>query len=260
MTAPMNQSVNCLAWSALLLGALLAPATQAGEPLQVAVAANMAAPFADLAKDYAQASGQQALAVVGATSALAAQIENGAPLDILLSADSETPARLEASGAAAAGSRFTYARGTLVLFSMSPDWPSDGAAALRSGTFHHLAIANPQTAPYGRAALQTLHALGVHDTVADRLVFGNSVGQAFEFVVSGNAELGFAALSQVRHMKPAPGYQWPVPEADHAPLNQDAVLLTHAPHPQGAMAFLAYLRSTRARAILQAYGYVLASD
>jgi molybdate transport system substrate-binding protein len=241
----------------MLCGLALVPCTAGADTFQVAVAANMASAFADIAKAYGAESGHTAVAVVGASAALAAQVDNGAPLDVFLSADTQTAQRLESSGGAVAGTRFTYARGALVLLSMTPGWPSDGVQALQLAGVHHLAIANPDTAPYGRAAIQSLRALGLYGRLRDRLVLGNSVGQAYEFVATGNAELGFVALAQVARKSGEAPYLWHVPEALHDPIDQEAVLLKHGRDSAAAKGFLAYLKGSAAHAVLQAYGYTL---
>lgn len=191
----------------------------------------------------------------GATGALYAQIRNGAPFHAFLAADSRRPRRLEEQGNAAAGSRFTYATGRIVLWS-----PRDGyvigPASLHRRDFRHLAIANPRTAPYGLAAKQALRSLGRWEALQERLVRGENIAQAYQYVASGNAELGFVALSQVSgRERPAQGSRWLVPQRHHAPIRQQAVLLEAGRHNPAAQAFLDFLRGPRAAAIMARFGY-----
>lgn len=245
-----------------LLGPLLlalAPfgLAHAGE-VQVAVAANFAAPMEALARDFAQSSGHQAKLAFGATGKFYAQISHGAPFEVFLSADSKTPARLAGEGYAVAGSQFTYATGQLVLWSARADLVDGEGAVLRQGRFAHLAIANPNTAPYGAAALQTLQALDLQDALKGKLVQGESIAQAHQFVASGNAELGFVALSQVyQDGRITAGSAWQVPARLHAPLTQDAVLLKAGASNPAARALLDYLRTPQARTVIARYGYVV---
>ena len=242
-----------------LLGSLLplalSGAALAGE-VQVAVAANFSAPMQALAAQFAQASGHQALLSFGSTGKFYAQISNGAPFDILLSADRSTPATLISDGSAVPGSQFTYASGRLVLWSAQPGWVDDQGAVLERGEFAHLAISNPATAPYGAAALEVLRGLGLEQRLKNRLVQGDSITQAYQFVASGNAELGFIALSQVYlDGRITRGSAWQVPAERHAPLQQDAVLLTRGQANPAALALLEHLRSAPAKALIARYGY-----
>jgi molybdate transport system substrate-binding protein len=243
----------------LLVGASLAcamAATHAGEVL-VAVAANFHAPMQRIAADFKAATGHTAKLSVGPTGRFHAQIvAGGAPFEVLISADDETPRRLLAQGHAVPGSAFTYAIGQLVLWSPRPGFVDDQGAVLRTGEFRKLSIANPKVAPYGQAALQVLRALGLAETLAPKLVTGESIGQAFQFVATGNAELGFVALAQVQQPGRAfEGSMWRVPPQLHATLRQDAVLLERGAGNAAARALLAYLQSAPARAVMQAYGY-----
>jgi molybdate transport system substrate-binding protein len=237
-------------WTTLLLAALCVPA-QAAQAL-VAVAANFSAPMARIAAAFAEDTGHRLTLTAGATGRLDAQIRAGAPFDALLAADADTPARLLADGLAVAGSGFTYAVGQLVLFSAAPGRVDAEGAVLAEGRFRHLAIANPRLAPYGRAAMQVLQRLGLAERLAPKLVTGMNVAQAYQFVVSGNAELGFVSRSQVIG---AAGSAWPVPTALHDPIRQDAVQLAHGAANPAAAALLRYLRGPRALAIMQAFGY-----
>ncbi len=251
---PQRPRLLRAALAAVLFTALGAPA-QAGE-LQVAVAANFTAPAKRLAEAFEKATGHKAALSFGATGKFYAQIKNGAPFDVLLSADDTTPARLEAEGAAVNGSRFTYAIGQLVLWSAQPGLVDAKGEVLAKGTYQHLAIANPKLAPYGEAAIEALTALKLLDTVQPKLVQGENIGQAYQFVSTGNAELGFVALSQVMvDGRIGAGSAWRVPPALHQPIRQDAVLLIPAKANAAAQAWLKFLAGDQARAIIQGYGY-----
>jgi molybdate transport system substrate-binding protein len=177
----------------------------------------------------------------------------------LLAADDSTPAKLEAEGAGVPGSRFTYAIGKLVLWSPREGYVDDQGAVLKQDQFRHLALANPKTAPYGVAALATLARLGIAaETLQGRLVLGENITQAHQFVASGNAELGFIALSQVyRDGKVASGSAWIVPADYHAPIRQDALILAKGQDNPAAAALLDYLKGPKATALIRAYGYDL---
>ncbi|HEU4351066.1 MAG TPA: molybdate ABC transporter substrate-binding protein [Burkholderiales bacterium] len=228
----------------------------AAESVQVAVAANFAGTARMLAEQFAGQGGQRLELSSGSTGKFYAQIKNGAPFDVFLSADEATPLRLESEKLAIAGSRFTYAIGRLVLWSAQPGLVDERGEVLRKGRFNRLAIANPKLAPYGAAAQETLEKLGLWGELRPKLVQGENIAQTFQFVSSGNAELGLVALSQIRDAgKPPSGSYWLVPAPLHAPLRQDAVLLARAERNPAAQAFLAYLRSGPARALIRAYGY-----
>jgi molybdate transport system substrate-binding protein len=240
-----------------VIAALLAFSSAArAEKVQVAVASNFTAPMKRLAADFAAASGHEAVPIFGATGKLYAQIKSGAPSGVLLAADETTPAKLEQEGAAVPGTRRTYAVGKLVLWSAQPGTVDAAGEVLKKGAFEHIAIANPQTAPYGAAAIQVLTKLNVLDALRPKLVQGESIAQAHQFVASGNAELGFVALSQVvRGGKVSSGSAWIVPEALHAPIRQDAILLEAGKRNAAATAFLDYLKCDKARALISEYGY-----
>ncbi len=227
----------------------------AGE-VQVAVAANFAAPMEKLAEQFQKDTGHKAILASGATGKFYAQIRHGAPFEVLLSADDETPARLEADGHAVANSRFTYAVGRLVLWSAKSGYVDAGGAVLKKGNFKHLAIANPKTAPYGAAAVAAIARLGLTARLQPRLVQGENIAQAWQFASTGNAELGFVARSQVwRDGAFTTGSGWIVPASMHAPIRQDAALLTRGAKNPAATALLQYLRSEKAKAIIRSYGY-----
>jgi molybdate transport system substrate-binding protein len=235
-------------------------AAQADEVL-VAVAANFSAPLARLGEGFAARTGHKLKTASASTGKLYAQIAAGAPFEVLLSADDETPARLEAEGRTVPGSRFTYAIGELVLWSAQPGLVDAQGAVLASERWKHLAIANPKTAPYGRAAVQTLRARGLEAAVAPRLVTAESITQAHQFVSSANAELGFVAWSQLAAPGQSPtGSWWRVPAQLHEEIRQDAVLLQPGQGKPAAAALLAYLKSEPARAEIRAWGYGLPGD
>lgn len=238
---------------AILLLLLLAPAPSAlAARVTVAVAANFAATAERIAEAFTSAQGHEVVLIAGSTGKHYAQVVAGAPFDVLLAADRARPERLEQDGLAVAGSRFTYARGRLALWSPRAGRVDANGAVLGSGEFRHLALANPRLAPYGLAAQQVLTGLGLWESLQPRLVFGESVGQAFGFVRSGAAELGLVALSQVLVAAGEDGSTWIVPESLHAPIEQQAVLLRDAAESR---AFLAFLRGETAGAIIAASGY-----
>ena len=214
----------------LALTAALAFTTLArADVVQVAVAANFTAPARALAEVFARTTGHEARLSFGATGAFYTQIKNGAPFDVLLAADDERPARLEKEGDTVAGSRFTYATGQLVLWSAKPGFVDDQGAVLKGGHFGKIAIANPKNAPYGAAAVEAMEKLGLAATLQPKLVTGESIGQTFNFIATGNAELGFVALAQVLEGgKLKSGSMWVVPAQYHAPIIQDAVILKRA--------------------------------
>ncbi|QYG03672.1 molybdate ABC transporter substrate-binding protein [Massilia sp. NP310] len=227
----------------------------AGE-VQVAVAANFAGPMEKLAEQFQRDTGHKAVVATGATGKFYAQIRNGAPFEVLLAADDDTPARLETEGHVAAGSRFTYAVGRLVLWSARGGVVDAGGNVLKTGSYKHLAIANPKTAPYGAAAVATLRKLGLYESVQPRIVQGENIAQAWQFASTGNAELGFVAQAQVwRDGKFTSGSGWIVPATMHAPIRQDAALLAKGAGNPAAQALLQYLRTDKAKALIRTFGY-----
>lgn len=226
--------------------------------VQVAVAANFTAPMKQIAADFEKDTGHRVQLAFGGTGKFYAQILNAAPFEILLSADDETPARLAREGLAITASQFTYAQGRLVLWSAQPGVVDAQGDVLKRGGFAHLALANPRLAPYGQAAVETLKALGVHDALAPKFVTGENIGQAFQFVQSGNAPLGFVALSQVmQDGKIAAGSAWVVPAKLYQPIRQDAVILERGRNNPAAQALMTYLKGDKARKLIQSYGYDL---
>ena len=237
--------------AALLLAALPARA----EDISVAVAANFTAPMKLIASAFEKDSGHRVVASFGATGKFYAQIKNGAPFEVLLAADEATPARLVQENAAVAGTSFTYAVGKLVLWSAKPALVDTAGAVLKTGSFAHLAMADPKLAPYGAAALETLKAMGVYASVQPKIVTAENITQAYQFVHSGNAELGFVALSQVQ--PDDKGSVWLVPANLYAPIRQDAVLLQSGKGRPAALALMQFLKGDKARAIIRSFGYAL---
>jgi molybdate transport system substrate-binding protein len=222
------------------------------------VAANFAHPIQRIAEEFTKDTGHHAVIATGATGTFFAQIESGAPFEVLLAADRATPERLAADGFALAPSRFTYALGVLVLWSAKQGYVDGAGAVLHNGAFRHVAIANPKLAPYGAAAMDALASLGLLDGVRPKLVQGQSIAQAHQFVASGNAELGFVALSQVSGPDvPATGSYWIVPGRLYAPIEQQAVVLRNGASNPAAAALCEYLKGAKARDVIRSYGYEL---
>jgi len=225
------------------------------DQVQVAVAANFVPAFKDIAAEFEKSSGHTVQTTAGSSGKFYAQIKNGAPFEVFFSADDERPKLLEEEGMAVKGSRFTYAVGRLVLW--SPDAALvTGEETLKSGKFKHLAIANPKTAPYGAAAMQVLTKLGLWDGLQSKLVMGENLGQTSGFLESGNAEVGFIALSQVLDDKlKGRGSRWDVPANLHEPLRQDAVLLVKGEKNAAAVSLMEFMHGPKAKAIVERYGY-----
>ena len=257
-----SRLLRLFGWVIISSGAVVC-ATAKAEEVTVAVAANFAAPMQKIAQAFEQDTGHKALLAFGATGKFYAQIKNGAPFAVLLSADDETPARLEKEGVAIAGTRFTYAIGRLALWSKNPLLVDDKGQVLLSNatdknSFKKIAIADPKLAPYGAAAIEVLDRMGALDKVRPKLVQGDSIGQAFQFVMTENAELGFVALSQISiDARITQGSAWVVPQNLYTPLKQDAVLLPVGKNNAAALALMKYMRTDRAQAIIRAYGYTL---
>ena len=240
----------------LLLAALVLGARAGAAEVRVAVAANFSAPMQAIARAFEQETGHKAVLSFGATGTFHAQIRHGAPFQILLAADAATPLRLEAEGLGLPGSRFTYATGRLVLWSRQPGLVDDKGEVLRTGRYQRLALANPKLAPYGAAAIETLTRLGLLAALEPRIVQGDNIAQAYQFVATGNAPLGFVALSQVQQEgRIAQGSGWLVPASLHAPIRQDAVLLRTGKGQPAALALLDFLKGEQARAVIRRFGY-----
>lgn len=242
----------------LALAACLATHAALADEVQVAVAANFTAPIQAIAKDFEKDTGHKLVASFGATGQFYAQIKNGAPFEVFLAADDSTPAKLEQEKAVVPGSRFTYAIGKLALWSPKDGYVDAKGEVLKQGGFQHLSIANPKTAPYGLAATQVLDKLGLKDKLAGKIVEGQNIGQAYQFVSSGNAELGFVALSQIyKDGKVTAGSAWIAPADLYEPIRQDAVILEKGKDNAAAKALVDYLKGPKAAAVIKAYGYEL---
>lgn len=227
------------------------------ETVSVAVASNFTVPMQKIAAKFAQDTGHKAQLSFGATGKFYAQINHGAPFDVLLAADDTTPAKIAREGLGDATTRFTYAIGQLVLWSAQSGYVDGQGEVLKRNDWQHIAIANPKLAPYGAAAMQTMDKLGVKAAVARKTVLGENIGQTYHFAASGNAELGFVALSQVMEEgQIQSGSAWIVPAAMHTPIRQDAIVLNHAQHNRAAKALIEYLKGDTARSIMASYGYV----
>ncbi|ADU99103.1 molybdate ABC transporter substrate-binding protein [Alicycliphilus denitrificans] len=241
--------------SALGLAALMLPGAHAGE-VSVAVAANFTAPMQKIAAQFEQDTGHKAVLSFGATGKFYAQIKNGAPFGILLAADDSTPEKIAREGLGEGATRFTYAIGQLVLWSKQPGYVDAEGKVLQKTDWQHIAIANPKLAPYGLAAMQTLDKLGLTAQVQPRVVTGENIGQTYQFAASGNAQLGFVALSQVTEDgKLREGSAWVVPGNLHEPIRQDAIVLKPGQGNAAAAALMDYLRGAKARAVIKSYGY-----
>ncbi|MDD1621105.1 MAG: molybdate ABC transporter substrate-binding protein [Methylococcaceae bacterium] len=235
----------------------LSAITQAATTL-VAVAANFTKPMEEIAAEFQKATGHEAKLSFGSSGKFVSQMENGAPFEVFLSADESNPLKLEQNGATVAGSRFVYALGKLVLWSAKPGYVDDQGQILAKGGFQHLALADPKLAPYGAAALEVLKGMGLQEKLQPLLVQGENIAQTQQFVSTGNAELGFVALSQViENGKIASGSGWIVPSNRYAPIKQSAVLLNLGAENPAAKALLDYLKSKPALAIIEKYGYDL---
>ncbi|KAA8697689.1 Molybdenum ABC transporter, periplasmic molybdenum-binding protein [Pseudomonas caricapapayae] len=246
-----------LKFSALALAAS-ATANVFADEVQVAVAANFTAPIQAIATDFEKDTGHKLVAAFGATGQFYTQIKNGAPFEVFLSADDTTPAKLEQEGDTVKGSRFTYAVGTLALWSAKDGYVDGKGEVLKANQYQHLSIANPKAAPYGLAATQVLSKLGLTDATKAKIVEGQSITQAYQFVSTGNAELGFVALSQIyKDGKLTSGSAWIVPDALHDPIKQDAVILNKGKDNAAAKALVEYLKGPKAAAIIKSFGYQL---
>ena len=224
--------------------------------VSVAVAANFTAPMQKIAQAFEQETGHKAVLSFGSTGNLYAQIQHGAPFQILLAADATTPVKIEKEGLGLAGSRFTYAIGKLVLWSKQPGFVDDKGDILRAGKFQRIAVANPKLAPYGAAAVETMTKLGVLKALQPKIVQGDNIAQTYQFTATENAQLGFVALSQVMSEgKIAQGSAWLVPAHLHAPIQQDALLLTPGADNPAAKALMIFLRSERVKRLIRTYRY-----
>jgi len=225
--------------------------------LRIAVASNFLLPLKALSKNFKESTGHKVVVISGSTGKLYAQIKQGAPFDILLAADSIRPELLEKEGIGVSGSRFTYAVGRLVLWSNDSKLPlKNDLQILNHKNFRYLAIANPKTAPYGKAAEQVLRKKGFWEQIQNRLVRGENISQTFQFVMTGNADIGFIALSQLRKTQGL-GFSWLVPQEWHDPIQQQGILLKRAKRNKAARKFLNFIKSNRIQKQIESYGYSL---
>jgi molybdate transport system substrate-binding protein len=244
-------------WFMAMLAAASISHPVIADEVRVAVAANFTGAARELAPLFEKQTGHSVKLSFGSTGKLYTQIENGAPFDVFMAADTKRPERAVQKGLAVPDSQFIYARGRLVLWSTSPCLFEDGETYLRGATFDHLAIANPKTAPYGLAAQQVMQKLGVWDEIdmQDKLVRGDSIAQAFQFVATENADIGFVAMSQVKAWKGDAGSSWEVPQELYEPIDQGAVLLKRGAENPAARAFMAFLSSAEASSVIEGFGY-----
>lgn len=250
----MRQKI--LAWCLFVVGTLAITPAFAEQAL-VAVAANFVPPFREIATEFEHATGHQLQVAGGSSGNFYSQIKNGAPFDVFFSADMERPKLLEDEGFGVKDTRFTYAIGRIVLWSSNADLIK-GEETLRSKKFKRLAIANPKTAPYGVAAMQTLQKLELWESLQPNIVMGESIGQTMGFIESGNAQLGFVAMSQIMDPKiKGQGSHWDVPTTLHDPIKQDVILLTKGKENAAAKALLEFMGGPKARKIIEHYGYEL---
>lgn len=241
-----------------LLIAFFISSAASADDVQVAVAANFTAPMQKILLQFEKDTGHKAIVTFGATGKFYAQIKNGAPFEVFLAADDKTPARLEKETFTVAGSRFTYAIGKLVLWSAKSAFVDGQGDVLKKGDFQYLSIANPKLAPYGAAAVETLKALGLLDALQPKFVQAENISQAFQFVSSGNAPLGFVAMSQVyENGKLKSGSAWIIPSKLYNPIRQDGVILDKGRGKPAAQALVKYLQRDKIKMLIQSYGYDL---
>ncbi|MDR1855218.1 MAG: molybdate ABC transporter substrate-binding protein [Azoarcus sp.] len=255
----MKRFKPIFAAAALALSAALPFAARAGE-VSVAVAANFTAPMQAIAAEFEKDTGHKVVPSFGSSGQLYTQVKNGAPFEIFFSADNERPEKLEKEGDGVAGTRFTYAVGTLVLWSAKEGYVDSKGEVLTKGDYKHISLADPAKAPYGLAAVETLKKLGLYYMLSgrDKIVTGNNIAQAHQFIATGNAELGFVALSQVyKDGKLTGGSGWIVPAENYSPILQDAVLLAKGKDNPAATALLDYVKGKKAAAIIKSFGYQL---
>ncbi|MEW7981019.1 MAG: molybdate ABC transporter substrate-binding protein [Candidatus Sedimenticola endophacoides] len=226
--------------------------------VRVAVAANFSAPMKALVKEFRQQTGHRVQPVFGSSGKLYAQIMNGAPYQVFLSADTAKPDKLIQQARADSSTRFTYARGALVLWSADESQAQIEPGLIRKAAFRHLALANARLAPYGRAAKEALRNLELWEPLKSKVVTGENISQTYQFVASGNAEFGFIALSQVAEKgRIKKGSGWIVPQDYHTPILQDAVLLNRGKHNPAALALIDFLQSESAKDLIESYGYLM---
>jgi molybdate transport system substrate-binding protein len=242
----------------ILLSATMAVTSQVhADEVSVAVAANFYAPMQKIALEFEKDTGHKIVAAFGSTGKFYAQIKNGAPFQMLLAADDETPARLVMENTALAGSQFTFAIGKLVLWSAKPAVVDGAGEILKKGGFDHIALADPKLAPYGAAAVEAMKALGVYDALQAKIVTAENISQAYQFISSGNALVGFVALSQVLKDRKIEGSAWIVPGTLYQPLRQDLVILEKGKGKPAAEALMKFLKGDKAKAVIKSFGYEL---
>ena len=243
--------------SSLLASLFLVAVPAHADEISVAVAANFTAPMKLIAAEFERDSGHKLVTSFGSTGKFYAQIKNGAPFEVLLTADDETPDKLMKEGAAVSGPAFTYALGKLVLWSAKPGLVDGAGAVLKRGDFAHLSLADPKLAPYGAAGVEAMKALRVYEAIQPKIVTAENITQAYQFISSGNAELGFVALSQVLKDGKIDGSSWLVPANLYSPIRQDAVILEKGRGKPAVDALMKYIRGDKAKAIIQSFGYEL---
>lgn len=233
---------------------MLIPGVSASGQIHVAVASNFNQAIRQISERFGETTGHEVVLSFGSTGKLYAQIRNGAPFHAFLAGDTERPVRLEEEGLSEPGSRFTYAVGSIVLWSPRAGFVDSDANILETGRFRHLALANPKLAPYGKAAREVLQARGLWESLQNRMVRGENIGQTFQFVASGSAELGFVALSQIKRPdRPVDGSYWEAPQMLYTPIKQQAVLLKS--NDPVARAFLSFMKKDESLQIIQGFGY-----
>ena len=247
----------CRLLSGLMALLLLLALPAHADEISVAVAANFTAPMKLIAAEFERDSGHKLVTSFGSTGKFYAQIKNGAPFEVLLTADDETPEKLMKEGAAVSGSAFTYAIGKLVLWSAKPGLVDGAGAVLKRGDFAHLSLAEPKLAPYGAAGVEAMKALRVYEAIQPKIVTAENITQAYQFISSGNAELGFVALSQVLKDGKIDGSSWLVPANLYSPIRQDAVILEKGRGKPAVDALMKYIRGDKAKAIIKSFGYEL---
>ena len=253
----MNNRLRDLCFVALCLLAsgLSVQAAHAGEVL-IAVASNFIKPMQKIAQEFNASTGHEVKVSYGSSGKLLAQIVHGAPFELFLSADTDKVERLIKLGLAQPDSAFVYAKGRLALWSSSDDYINESSEILQAGNFRYLAVADPRLAPYGKAANQVIQSLALDTRLQGRLVTGENISQTYQFVETGNAELGFVALSQIHHLaKDKQGSEWLVPAVLHQPINQGAVLLKRGNNNPAATSLLRFLQKHTTQTLIQSFGY-----
>jgi len=242
---------------ALLVSLLAVVAPAQANEVSVAVAANFTAPIQKIATEFEKDTGHKLVASFGSTGKFYAQIKGGAPFEVLLAADEETPTKLISEKAAVAGSQFTYAIGKLVLWSSKPGVVDGKGEVLAKGSYEHISLTNPKLAPYGVAGIEVMKALGAYDSQQGKIVMAENITQAYQFVSTGNAQLGFMALSQLLKDGKIEGSSWIVPARLYTPIRQNAVMLDKGRDKPAALAFIKYLKGDKSVAIIKSFGYEL---